>query len=137
MSPRPDHMVKRRLPVAHPFVTAITAALVAASFMAAAAEPEVADGQANGTSWAKKRIATFEASGGKELAQVIQKYSYRGRPAYLFTSPCCDRFNYLYDVEGRVLCAPSGGFTGRGDGRCLEPLGPPLRPASPPKTGPG
>ncbi|MFG6485069.1 DUF6970 domain-containing protein [Roseateles sp. BYS78W] len=41
-----------------------------------------------------------------------------GRLVYLSISPCCDMFNKLYDADGRFICAPSGGFTGQGDGRC-------------------
>lgn len=41
-----------------------------------------------------------------------------GRPVYLSMSPCCDQFNKLYDADGRFICAPSGGLTGQGDGRC-------------------
>ena len=37
---------------------------------------------------------------------------------YYFTSDCCDQFDYLYDDECNVVCAPSGGFTGAGDGNC-------------------
>ena len=31
---------------------------------------------------------------------------------------CCDIPSVLYDTAGTVVCAPDGGFTGRGDGRC-------------------
>ena len=53
--------------------------------------------------------------------QVV-RVEYIGEKAFLVTSPCCDQFNYLYDKNGRVLCAPSGGITGRGDGRCKGPI---------------
>ncbi len=39
---------------------------------------------------------------------------------YLFSSNCCDQFNTLYDESCNRICAPSGGFTGRGDGRCRD-----------------
>ncbi len=39
---------------------------------------------------------------------------------YYFTSGCCDRFNYLYDSNCNVVCAPDGGITGKGDGKCPE-----------------
>jgi len=48
----------------------------------------------------------------------ISRVEYLGTEAFLVQSPCCDRFNYLYDKNGRILCAPSGGIAGRGDGRC-------------------
>jgi hypothetical protein len=41
-----------------------------------------------------------------------------GQTYYYTTSPCCDLLNPLYDAQGKFVCAPDGGFTGRGDGRC-------------------
>lgn len=92
------------------------------------ADPALADADVGPYSRAQvlQRIADFAA--GRADPQ-LRLYSYRGRPAYLLNSPCCDQFNYLYDAEGRILCAPSGGLSGRGDGRCTEPL---LDPAAAP-----
>ncbi len=39
---------------------------------------------------------------------------------YYITSDCCDQFNLLYDTNCDVVCAPDGGFTGRGDGNCPD-----------------
>lgn len=39
---------------------------------------------------------------------------------YLVSSPCCDQMNFLYDENCLRVCAPSGGFTGRGDGKCPD-----------------
>jgi len=33
---------------------------------------------------------------------------------------CCDIPSVLYDTAGTVVCAPDGGFIGRGDGRCPD-----------------
>ena len=35
---------------------------------------------------------------------------------------CRDCFNYIYTAEGKKFCAPSGGDTGGGDGRCPRML---------------
>ncbi len=121
--------------MSHTLVIAIATGLGLACSTSIAGGLSLVEGGGGGASWAKKRIERFESSGGQELAQTIQKYTYGGQSAYLFTSPCCDQFNYLYDAEGRILCAPTGGFAGRGDGRCVEPLGPPKPAASPPKAG--
>ena len=56
----------------------------------------------------------------------ISRVQYLGKEAFLVTSPCCDQFNYLYDQAAKVLCAPTGGFAGQGDGRCKGPISPPL-----------
>ena len=45
-----------------------------------------------------------------------------GRVYYYAGSECCDQLNALYDAEGEYVCAPDGGFTGRGDGRCPADL---------------
>ena len=39
---------------------------------------------------------------------------------YYITADCCDQYNYLYDENCNVICAPDGGFTGNGDGNCPE-----------------
>ena len=49
---------------------------------------------------------------------TVYRYQYKDQYVYLFSSNCCDQYNYLYDKDCNVICAPSGGFTGRGDGRC-------------------
>ena len=51
-------------------------------------------------------------------AATVYRYLYAGRYVYLFSSDCCDQYNYLYDKDCNVICAPSGGLTGKGDGRC-------------------
>ena len=80
-----------------------------------AAEPTLPD-------WLSQRIAAFEHAPADAEAEQILALSYGGGSAYLFVAPCCDQFNVLYDATGQRLCAPSGGFTGRGDGRCKAPL---------------
>ena len=37
---------------------------------------------------------------------------------YYITSDCCDQYNYLYNDNCEVICAPDGGFTGKGDQKC-------------------
>lgn len=50
----------------------------------------------------------------------VDEYSYNGQRVYLFSSNCCDQYNPLYDENCTFLCAPSGGYTGRGDGKCSD-----------------
>ncbi len=50
----------------------------------------------------------------------IDEYSYNGKKVYLFIAQCCDQYNMLYDDSCKAICAPSGGFTGRGDGKCKD-----------------
>ncbi len=39
---------------------------------------------------------------------------------YYITSDCCDQWNYLYDDQCNIVCAPDGGISGMGDGKCLD-----------------
>lgn len=50
----------------------------------------------------------------------IDEYLYKGKTVYLVIAPCCDNYNLLYDTLCQPICAPSGGFTGRGDGNCAD-----------------
>jgi hypothetical protein len=50
----------------------------------------------------------------------VNEYLYNDRHVYLFSSPCCDQYNLLYDENCTAICAPSGGFTGKGDGKCPD-----------------
>ncbi len=52
--------------------------------------------------------------------QSIWQYEYNGQTVYYVPPQCCDQFGQLYDASGTLLCAPDGGFTGRGDGKCPD-----------------
>jgi ABC-type Fe3+-hydroxamate transport system substrate-binding protein len=50
--------------------------------------------------------------------QEIWKYEWNTKTVYFVLSQCCDQLNLLLDKNGKVLCSPSGGFSGTGDGKC-------------------
>lgn len=50
----------------------------------------------------------------------IHKYDYNGKIIYVMSAPCCDFFNVAVDADCNYVCAPSGGFTGKGDGKCTD-----------------
>ena len=50
----------------------------------------------------------------------ITRYKYKGQIVYYMVSPCCDRFNIVYDKNCKVLGFPDGGYTGKGDGKMAE-----------------
>jgi hypothetical protein len=50
----------------------------------------------------------------------VNEYEYQGKRVFLFSSPCCDQYNMLYDENCKALCAPTGGYTGKGDQKCPE-----------------
>jgi hypothetical protein len=50
----------------------------------------------------------------------VNEYTYKGQRVFLFTANCCDQFYMLYDGSCNYICAPSGGFSGKGDGKCAD-----------------
>lgn len=48
----------------------------------------------------------------------VEEYRFEGKRVFLFSSNCCDQYNELVDEACRYVCAPSGGFTGKGDRKC-------------------
>ena len=73
--------------------------------------------------WVKQQIRAYEMPTNEVVSKVTRKVMYADQPVYLIPSPCCDKYDYLYDSRGAILCAPSGGFAGRGDGSCDAILG--------------
>lgn len=52
--------------------------------------------------------------------EQIDEYLYNDKTVYLVTAPCCDQFDVVYDENCKEICAPSGGITGKGDGKCED-----------------
>ncbi len=50
----------------------------------------------------------------------VYEYNYLNNNSYYFTADCCDQYNFLYDSNCNVICAPDGGIAGRGDGKCAD-----------------
>jgi hypothetical protein len=50
----------------------------------------------------------------------VTEYSYNDKRFFLFSSDCCDQYNSLFDENCNYVCAPSGGFTGKGDMKCND-----------------
>lgn len=50
----------------------------------------------------------------------IWSYTYNNQIVYLSKADCCDQYDQLYSRDCSLLCAPSGGFTGKGDGKCSD-----------------
>ncbi|HJY23729.1 MAG TPA: hypothetical protein VJ279_12630 [Hanamia sp.] len=47
----------------------------------------------------------------------VTRYQYRNQTVYYMVSPCCDKYNVVYDSACNVLGYPDGGYTGRGDAK--------------------
>ena len=50
----------------------------------------------------------------------VWKWEVASETYFYITSDCCDQYNILYSENCEVVCAPDGGFTGQGDGKCLD-----------------
>ena len=50
----------------------------------------------------------------------IFRFRYKQKTVYYRTPYCCDVVGTLYNAKGDALCYPTGGYTGRGDGRCQD-----------------
>lgn len=50
----------------------------------------------------------------------VHEYTYNGKRVFYFSSNCCDRYNQVFDENCVYVCAPSGGATGKGDGKCSD-----------------
>lgn len=68
----------------------------------------------------KQMIETFSKKEAVNPPIKVDEYQYQGKRVFLFTANCCDQFNMLYDDSCNALCAPSGGFVGKGDGKCTD-----------------
>ena len=74
--------------------------------------------------WLAALVADYDAQPARTAPAAAFAMAYGGETAYLVQTGCCDQFDPLYDARGVVICHPSGGFTGRGDGKCPAPLPP-------------
>lgn len=50
----------------------------------------------------------------------ILSYIYNGQKVFLVETFWADDFISLYDENCNIICAPSGGLTGAGDGKCKD-----------------
>ena len=50
----------------------------------------------------------------------VYEYEYNGKTVFYISSDCCDHFNTVIDENCNPVCAPSGGITGKGDGKCPD-----------------
>lgn len=70
--------------------------------------------------WIDELISRYKAADVANPPASIIRYTYKEAPVYYVPPRCCDIPSRLHDVDGNILCAPDGGFTGRGDGRCAD-----------------
>jgi hypothetical protein len=66
------------------------------------------------------KIKAMAADPGQGSPISVTRYTYKQQTVYYMVSPCCDKFNIVYDSACNVLGHPDGGFTGRGDGKMSD-----------------
>jgi hypothetical protein len=76
--------------------------------------------QSTEPAWLDQLIKQFENNPVANPPLSVWKYAYNGQVVYFVPAHCCDIASTLYGAQGSILCAPDGGFTGRGDGKCSD-----------------
>lgn len=74
----------------------------------------------NRPAWVAERIKKILAEEPANPPVQILRYLYNDQVVYYETAPCCDIFTTLYTADGKVICQPDGGITGKGDGKCAD-----------------
>jgi hypothetical protein len=74
--------------------------------------------------WLRIRLADYDAQPRPAAPQAVFEVGYGDGVAYFVLAGCCDQLDPLVDARGVLICYPSGGFTGRGDGKCPGALPP-------------
>ncbi|HEU5054040.1 MAG TPA: hypothetical protein VFT78_13060 [Hanamia sp.] len=68
----------------------------------------------------KEKIDSMIKDPNEGAPQSVTHYTYQNKTVYYLKSPCCDKFNIVYDSDCNILGYPDGGFTGRGDGKMTD-----------------
>ncbi|MEO8453169.1 MAG: hypothetical protein ABI647_25495, partial [Gemmatimonadota bacterium] len=70
--------------------------------------------------WLRAKITELEHAPVANPPLWVGRYDYTGQVVYYVPPHCCDIMSALLAADGTVICAPDGGMTGRGDGRCPD-----------------
>ncbi len=70
--------------------------------------------------WVRKIIAKEKAGRVANPPASISRCTYGNRTVYYRPPRCCDIPGVLWDENGKFVCSPDGGMTGRGDGKCPD-----------------
>jgi hypothetical protein len=74
----------------------------------------------NDSGWLYNLIKEQENNPIANPPALLSKCTYKNQEVYYLPPRCCDIPSILYDDKGDVLCSPDGGFTGKGDGKCMD-----------------
>ena len=70
--------------------------------------------------WLQEMISGLEDMEPGNPPYSITRYTYDGMTVFYLPAQCCDQLSVLLDRCGDPICAPDGGFSGEGDGRCTD-----------------
>jgi len=70
--------------------------------------------------WVQTLVTRYEKEAVGNPPQSIWQYEYKGKTVYYVPPQCCDQYSTLYNASGEAICAPDGGLTGQGDGKCAD-----------------
>lgn len=68
--------------------------------------------------WLQAKIWEYQSKPVSNPARSVIKTMFEGKPVYYVPPICCDIPSELYAEDGKLICYPSGGFTGAGDLKC-------------------
>jgi hypothetical protein len=68
--------------------------------------------------WLQRLITRLQSEPVRNPPVKILRYTYSRRPYYYVPPAAGDQFSALYNAAGKEVCAPDGGLTGKGDGKC-------------------
>ena len=74
--------------------------------------------------WLRIRLADYDAQPGAAAPRAVFQVRYGDGLAYYTLAGCCDQLDPLVDASGVLVCYPTGGYTGLGDGKCPRALPP-------------
>lgn len=77
--------------------------------------------------WLRIRLADYDAQAGAAAPRAVFQVPWGSGVAYYVQAGCCDQLDPLVDANGVLLCYPTGGYTGHGDGKCKGALPPPAQ----------
>ncbi len=65
-------------------------------------------------------IINTMVAGPNGSPQSVSRFNYKNQTVYYLVSPCCDKYNIVYDSACNILGYPDGGYTGKGDGKMAD-----------------
>ncbi len=68
--------------------------------------------------WLQRLITRLQSEPVRNPPAKIIRYTNARRSYYYIPPAAGDQFSALYNSVGREICAPDGGITGAGDGKC-------------------